>query len=110
MLFVEIIMQPPSGLAPTPPQATFGQTLKTCYQKLAQRLFAPIDIASLVYFRIAFGAIMLWEVWRYFSKGWIPRYWINPVMNFTYYGFDWVRPSPAPACTSCFWDWGSCPL
>jgi len=57
-------------------------------QSFAQHLFAPIDIASLVYFRIAFGAIMLWEVWRYFSKGWISRYWIDPVMNFTYYGFN----------------------
>ncbi len=38
-------------------------------------LFAPIDILSLVYFRIAFGAIMLWEVYRYFDHGWIPRYW-----------------------------------
>jgi len=65
-------------------------------QSFAQRLFAPIDIASLVYFRIAFGAIMLWEVWRYFSKGWISRYWIDPVMNFTYYGFDWITPLPGP--------------
>ncbi len=59
-----------------------------------RRLFQPIDIASLVYFRIAFGAIMIWEVWRYFTKGWISRYWIDPVMNFTYYGFHWVQPLP----------------
>jgi len=59
---------------------------------LPNRLFAPVDILSLVYFRIAFGAIMLWEVYRYFDHGWIPRYWINPALNFTYYGFDWVRP------------------
>lgn len=87
-------MQPSSGFVPTPP--TLSQALRKRYQKLVRQLFAPIDIASLVYFRIAFGAIMLWEVWRYFSKGWIPRYWIDPVMNFTYYGFDWVRPLPGP--------------
>ncbi|MTJ07826.1 HTTM domain-containing protein [Anabaena sp. UHCC 0204] len=57
-------------------------------------LFLPIDIASLVYFRIGFGAIMLWEVWRYFNNGWIKRYWIDPPFNFTYYGFDWVKPLP----------------
>lgn len=57
-------------------------------------LFQPIDGASLAYFRIAFGAIMIWEVWRYFTKGWISRYWIDPVMNFTYYGFHWVQPLP----------------
>ncbi|HEY9886789.1 MAG TPA: HTTM domain-containing protein, partial [Candidatus Obscuribacterales bacterium] len=69
-------------------------SLNAIGKALTRRLFAPIDIASLVYFRIAFGAIMLWEVWRYFTKGWIPRYWIDPVINFTYYGFDWVRPLP----------------
>ncbi len=58
------------------------------------RLFAPVDIAVLVYFRIAFGAIMLWEVWRYFHYGWIARYWIDPIFNFTYHGFDWVRAWP----------------
>lgn len=64
-------------------------------QRLAlSRLFAPVDIAILAYFRIVFGAIMLWEVWRYFERGWIPRYWIDPVLNFTYYGFEWVRPWP----------------
>ena len=56
------------------------------------RLFAPVDIASLAYFRIVFGAIMLWEVWRYFSHDWISRYWIDPSFYFTYYGFDWVKP------------------
>ena len=56
------------------------------------RLFAPVDIASLAYFHIVFGAIMLWEVWRYFSHDWISRYWIDPSFYVTYYGFDWVKP------------------
>ncbi len=43
-----------------------------------RRLFAPIDIAWLVYFRIVFGAIMLWEVCRYFNRGWIEKYFIDP--------------------------------
>ena len=55
-------------------------------------LFSSVDIASLVYFRITFGVIMLWEVWRYFTHNWIGRYWIEPIFNFTYYGFDWVQP------------------
>lgn len=55
---------------------------------------APVDIASIVTFRIIFGAFMLWEVYRYFDHGWIPRYWIEPAYNFTYAGFDWVRPWP----------------
>jgi vitamin K-dependent gamma-carboxylase len=57
-----------------------------------QRLFAPVDIAWLVYFRLVFGAIMLWEVYRYFDRGWIERYFIDPTFFFTYLGFGWVRP------------------
>ena len=58
------------------------------------RLFAPVDIASLVFFRIAFGLLMLWEVSRYFSNGWIQRDYIDPVFHFSYYGFGWVQPWP----------------
>jgi vitamin K-dependent gamma-carboxylase len=63
-------------------------------RSLSDRLFAPVDIASLVYFRIAFGALMVWEVLRYFSYGWVHEYYIQPAYHFTYYGFDWVRPWP----------------
>ncbi len=58
------------------------------------RLFLPVDTAVLAYFRIAFGLIMLWEVYRYFDNGWITRYWVDPVLNFPYYGFGWLRPLP----------------
>ena len=56
--------------------------------------FAPLDIASLVCFRILFGAIMMWEVWRFFSHDWVRTHFIAPKFLFTYYGFDWVRPWP----------------
>jgi vitamin K-dependent gamma-carboxylase-like protein len=59
---------------------------------LAARLFAPVDIASLVVFRIAFGAVMAIEAYRYLSSGWIRRYWIDPQFYFTFQGFDWVHP------------------
>jgi vitamin K-dependent gamma-carboxylase-like protein len=58
------------------------------------RLFVPVDIASLVCFRIVFGLILLWEVCRYFQYGWIRDYYIDPAFYFSYYGFDWVRPWP----------------
>jgi vitamin K-dependent gamma-carboxylase len=63
-------------------------------RRLAYRLFEPIDGASLAVFRILFGAIMIWEVWRYFSNGWIERYFIEPRFHFTFYGFGWVQPWP----------------
>ncbi len=58
------------------------------------RLFEPVDIASLVFFRIAFGAIMAFEVWSYFNYDLIRLNYIGPMYHFSYYGFDWVQPWP----------------
>jgi len=63
-------------------------------QRVREALFTQVDMASLAYFRIAFGLIMLWEVHRYFQYDWIRRYWIAPDFHFTYYGFGWVSPLP----------------
>jgi hypothetical protein len=57
-------------------------------------LFAPVDISSIVFLRVAFGAVMMWEVYRYFIYGRIFRYYIEPAIHYTYYGFGWVRPWP----------------
>ena len=62
--------------------------------RLCTALFKPVDISFLVFFRILFGGIMLWEVYRYFTYGWIGRYYIEPAVTFTYYGFSWVKPWP----------------
>ena len=56
-----------------------------------RHLFAPVDNAFLVFFRMAFGAIMLWEVWRYFDYQRIGDYYIQPKFLFKYYGFEWVQ-------------------
>lgn len=37
---------------------------------------------------------MAWEVSRYFTHHWISRYYINPTIYFSYYGFSWVKPWP----------------
>ena len=63
-------------------------------RRVIDALSAPVDAASLAVFRIGFGAILLWEVVRYFRHGWIQRYFVTPSFHFTYYGFDWVRPWP----------------
>jgi len=61
---------------------------------MRQRAFAPVDIASLVFFRIAFGVLMVWQVWTYFANGWIALHWLEPRFLFKYYGFSWVHPWP----------------
>ena len=64
------------------------------FQRFCAALFQPVDISFLVFFRIVFGAIMLWEVYRFFSTGWIRRYYIDPTFHFGYFGFEWVKPWP----------------
>lgn len=63
-------------------------------RRLCAALFEPVNISFLVFFRILFGGILLWETYRYFTRGWIGRYFVEPVVNFTYYGFSWVKPWP----------------
>jgi len=64
------------------------------WKRLCPALFNPVDISFLVFFRILFGGIMLWETYRYFTHGWITRYYVEPALTFTYYGFSWVKPWP----------------
>ena len=63
-------------------------------QRLCGALFKPVDISFLVFFRVLFGGIMLWEVYRYFTYDWIRRYYVEPAITFTYYGFSWVKSWP----------------
>jgi len=69
-------------------------SLATTRNALLGHLFAAVDGASLAFFRIAFGGMMLWEVWRYFDHGWIEYFWVKPLFHFSYYGLDWIRPWP----------------
>ena len=72
-----------------------------------KNLFAPVDISSLVFFRILFGLIMFYEVTRYFSHGWISRYWIEPKYHFTYWPFDFLKPLPGDGMFLVFYAMGA---
>jgi len=82
----------PNSLDSTTPKVSSSRV--GFLSRIPDWLFAPVDIASMVFFRIAFGLIMLWEVFRYFDYGWIGRYWIEPEFFFTFPGFHWVKPWP----------------
>ena len=69
----------------------------------APLLFRPVDISSLVFFRVAYGAVMLWEVWRYLGQGWVERYYIAPEFHFRYQFFEWVHPWPGVGMHVHFW-------
>ena len=83
----EVQLAAPSVVTSDDAKATFWR--RTC-----AALFKPVDISFLVFFRVLFGAILLWEVYRYFTYGWITRYFVEPALTFTYYGFSWVKPWP----------------
>jgi vitamin K-dependent gamma-carboxylase len=55
---------------------------------------APVDIAVLVYFRVVFGCVMVWEVMRYLVNAWVAEYYVDPVMHFYYWPFSFVQPLP----------------
>jgi len=77
-----------------PTQAVQSGAKANLWRRLCAALFEPVDISFLVFFRIIFGGIMLWETYRYFTHGWIRRYFIETTVNFSYYGFSWVKPWP----------------
>ena len=58
----------------------------------------PVDGASLAAFRIAFGVILLWDVFRYWPR--IQRLFLDSLDNpgggfqFRYYGWEWVPTLP----------------
>ena len=77
---------------------------------LRDRLFRPVDGASLACFRLAFGGIMLWEVIRYFQHDWIQQYFVTPGFHFRYAGFAWVHPWPGPGMFVHFFGLGALAL
>lgn len=83
-----------SHLARFPRRTAVTSMPRNLVRRVCAALFNPVDISFLVFFRIVFGAIMAWEVYRYFTYGWIGRYYIQPLMYFPYYGFSFVSPWP----------------
>jgi vitamin K-dependent gamma-carboxylase len=67
--------------------ATEGASMKRRIGRLGAYLCEEVDGASLGLFRVSFGAIMLWEVMRYFKNGWIERYYIEPRILFSFVPF-----------------------
>jgi hypothetical protein len=65
--------------------------IKTVFKTLLE----PIDIASLIAFRVLFGLLMSISMVRFVTKGWVETLYVQPTYFFTYPGFDWVRPWPA---------------
>ena len=58
---------------------------------LVHRLFEPVDIAALVYYRIAFGALMMWNLWFYSRSGLHLALLDRSDVSLLLPGFAWVQ-------------------
>jgi hypothetical protein len=65
-------------------------------ERLESGLGQRVDSASLAVFRIAFGAILVGEVARYFYYDWIGELFLRPAVLFKYPGLEWLAPWPGP--------------
>jgi vitamin K-dependent gamma-carboxylase len=64
----------------------------------------PVDPASLNFFRVAFGVLLLAEITRYFAYDWIADHYLKPELLFKYYGFEWVTLWPGDGL---YWHFGA---
>lgn len=59
--------------------------------KIYNRLFTPVDAASIVFFRLIFGMILLYESFFFLSNNYIYWSYLEPQFLFKYYGFGWIQ-------------------
>ncbi|MCH7845695.1 MAG: HTTM domain-containing protein [Acidobacteria bacterium] len=71
-----------------------GLAADSAGSSLRDRLWRPIDPASLVFFRVGFGLLIAWEMKRYLDHYWVVRYYQEPELLFKYWLFGWVHPLP----------------
>ncbi len=55
------------------------------------KLNQPTSIAPLVVFRVVFGLMMAISGIRFVANGWIEELYLTPILQFKYYGFEWVK-------------------
>lgn len=70
--------------------------------RLRAALSAPVDAASLVAFRVAFGLLMCASTIRFAARGWISELYIAPELHFHYWGFGWIEPLPPVGMVAAF--------
>lgn len=70
--------------------------METLKQHITQYLTKPIDIASLVFFRVGFGLLVVFELLHYYlHTPFLDFYFFDATFHFRYPGFAWVPVVPA---------------
>ncbi|MCH2215722.1 MAG: HTTM domain-containing protein [Flavobacteriales bacterium] len=73
------------------------------YMSFKNFLEQSVSIAPLVSLRIIFGAVMLLSTLRYMYMGWVDSQLVDPMLHFSYYGFDWVEAVSREWMYFIFW-------
>ena len=76
-------------------------------QRFLEKLFQPVSVYSVVFFRVALGGILLWKVFDYLEQGRVERYWLEPTFNFKYSLFPWVTALPGEGMFYLFYALGA---
>lgn len=76
-------------------QRNSDSTQQSRHHQIVTTLFTPVDAASLVYFRIIFYAIMVWESYSLTELNWVGLYYSDKEFYFTYWPFDFIHSWPA---------------
>ena len=71
----------------------FARLMPQC-SRLNFWLAAPVDNASLAFFRFLFGILMAAASIRFMAKGWVGQLYLEPAFHFPYPGFEWIKPWP----------------
>ncbi|MCB9079316.1 MAG: HTTM domain-containing protein [Anaerolineaceae bacterium] len=76
------------------------------FQAYGNALIKPTDAASLAVFRLLFGGLMVWEVYRYHQYNRIYYYYIEPKFFFPYELFPFIAPLPGQGMYLVFFVMG----
>jgi len=77
---------------PAMTEATLPTRGRSC--RLAEKLFEPVDCASIVFYRIAFGLLMAGEAYHYLYNGQVYAKFLASDYLIPWLGFEWVKPLP----------------
>jgi hypothetical protein len=70
--------------------------------KITSRLWQPTDNAPLIYFRILFGFLLLFQAINDILSDRVRNLFIEPPFTFPFIGFEWLQPLPGDGMYVCF--------
>nr|WP_042291472.1 HTTM domain-containing protein [Nonlabens ulvanivorans] len=72
------------------------------YSKWDKWLFQQVDNSALVLFRMFFGFLLACEAFGHMALGAVDKHFLQPKFTFTFIGFEFLEPLPAPLMYALF--------